>query len=293
MTGRPWRALALAALLPFVPPTTPPASPPSRPVPTPPPPTLPSVAARTEFCSLLKRCGLSRPAACTDELTRGAPGVDYDAERCGPARELGERGVDPTDPAAFRLFRFLGERYQAVYKLEGQVAISQARLEFLLQDLPLAAALLTHFQKTRYEAEYLDPPPHRRFRGRRGDNLDGDATVIAGSPAERDLVYFGRGTSQIGPWKLRGLGLVRVRYAAAPRGKGVRYRVQVVAAPVNAVVNLVMKTGIFRRIVEGHIRDILEDVAEASAKLDQQGLGQGGSWSAEQKERIADLLKLP
>ena len=170
--------------------------------------------------------------------------------------------------------------------------LSEARLRYLLDDLPLAAALLTHFQKTRYEAAYLDATGRRRFKGRRGDNLEGDATLLAGSPAERLLVYFGRGTSRIGPWKMRGVGLVELRYAGAAR-TGTRYEIEVVAAPVNAVVNLVMKTGIFRRILLGHIREILDDVAEASAKLDKQGLGEGGSWSAPQRERIQALLRLP
>jgi len=263
------------------------------PGPTPSPVPTPTATARLEYCSLLGKCGLSVPAACTKPLTRGVPDVDYDAERCGPARELSQRGVDPSDPASFRLFRFLGERYQVVYRLEGRLAISEARLDFLLDDLPLAAALLTHFQKTRYEAEYLDEPARRRFKGRRGDNLDGEATRVAGDPVARDLVYFGLGTSQVGPWKLRGLGLVQVRYAAEPRGKGLRYEVRVVAAPVNAVVNLVMRTGIFRRIVLGHIREILDDVAEAGAKLEKQGLGEGGAFSPQQKEKIATLLRLP
>jgi hypothetical protein len=219
--------------------------------------------------------------------------VDYDAERCEPARDLARRGVDPTDPASFRLFRFLGERYQVVYRLEGQLAISEARLNFLLDDVPLAAALLTHFQKTLYAAEYLDEPPHRRFKARRGDTLDGEATRVAGGPADHDLVYFGRGTSRIGPWKMRGLGLVQVCYAAGTGGKGLRYQVRVVAAPVNAVVNLVMKTGIFRRILLGHVREVLNDVAGAGAKLEKGGLGEGGPWSVEQKQKIADLLKLP
>ena len=268
-------------------------APAQTPLPTPSPVATPSVTARMEYCSLLKRCGLSVPAACSEPLTRGVPGVDYDAERCDPGRELSQRGVDPADPASFRLFRFLGERYQVVYRLEGRLAISEARLNFLLDDLPLAAALLTHFQKTRYEAEYLDGPARRRFKGRRGDNLDGEATRVAGDPVGRDLVYFGRGTSQIGPWKLRGLGLVQVRYASEPGGKGLRYEVRVVAAPVNAVVNLMMRTGIFRRIVLGHIREILDDVAEAGTKLEKQGLGEGGAFSPQQKEKIASLLRLP
>jgi hypothetical protein len=239
--------------------------------------------------------------------------VDYDDERCGPARELNQRGVDPTDPASFRIYRFLGERYQIVYRLEGDVPLSEARLTYLLEDLPLAAALLTHFQKTRYEAAYLDPGGRRRFKGRRGDNLEGDATLLTGSPAERLLVYFGRGTSRIGPWKMRGLGLVTLRYSGGLAGPesppssnserefisrerkpaGTKYEIEVVAAPVNAVVNLVMKTGIFRRILLGHIREILDDVAEASAKLEKQGVGEGAPFSAPQRDSIAVLLKLP
>jgi hypothetical protein len=269
------------------------APPPATPPPTPAPAPTPSAAARTEYCSLLRKCGLSAPSACTEALTRGVPGVDYDAERCELAGALARRGVDPTEPAAFPLFRFLGARYQTVYRLEGQVALSAARLDYLLDDLPLAAALLTHFQKTGYEAQYLDAPPHRRFKGRRGGNLDGDASLVAGGTAERNLVYFGRGTSQIGPWKMRGLGLVELRYVPGADGRGVRYQIQVVAAPVNAMINLVMKTGIFRRIVLGHIREILDDAAEASAKLEKQGLGEGGAFSHQQKDGIAVLLRLP
>jgi len=268
-----------------------------------------------EFCSLLRRCGLPAPAACTEPISRGAPGVTYDEERCGPARELSQRGVDPTEPASFRIYRFLGERYQIVYRLEGQVPLSEARLTYLLEDLPLAAALLTHFQKTRYEASYLDPAGHRRFKGRRGDNLEGDATLLTGSPAERLLVYFGRGTSRIGPWKMRGLGLVTLRYSGGlggpesppssnserefisrerkTPGTGTKYEIEVVAAPVNAVVNLMMKTGIFRRILLGHIREILDDVAQASGKLDKQGVAEGAPFSPQQKDSIAVLLKLP
>ena len=54
-----------------------------------------------------------------------------------------------------------------------------------------------------------------------------------------------------------------------------------------------MKTGIFRSIVLGRIREVLDDVVEASVKLDRQGLGPDGSFSPQQKERIATLLRIP
>jgi hypothetical protein len=271
-------------------------SPTPRPVPssvaTPSPVPTPSAEARLEFCSLLRKCALAAPDACTDALSRGAPGVDYDDERCGPARELSQRGVDPTQPSSFRVYRFLGERYQVVYRLDGDVPLSEPRLTYLLEDLPLAAALLSHFQKTPYEVTYLDPPTHRRIKGRRGDNLEGDATLLAGSPGARQLVYFGRGTSRIGPWKMRGLGLVQLRYEASG-ATATRYRIEVVAAPLNAVVNLMMKTGIFRRILLGQIREILNDIGEASAKLEKQGVAEGAPFSAQQRDSIAVLLRLP
>jgi hypothetical protein len=91
---------------------------------------------------------------------------------------------------------------------------------------------------------------------------------------------------------MRGLGLVEPRYAGAA-GAGTKYEIEVVAAPVNAVVNLVMKTGIFRRILLGHIREIMTDVAQASAKLEKQGVGEGAPFSTQQRDSIAVLLKLP
>src|SRR5262249_13315006 len=75
------------------------------PPPTPAPAPTPTAAAQKEYCSVLRRCALPAPRACTDPLSGGVDGVDYDDERCGPPRDLSARGVDPTDPAAFRLFR--------------------------------------------------------------------------------------------------------------------------------------------------------------------------------------------
>ena len=257
----------------------------------------PAEQHRREFCGLLRGCGLPEPeGACPGALAAGVPGVRYDEVRCREPRLLAARGVSTAGGRGFRLYRFLGRRYRIVYALEGQLAISEARMNYLLGDLPLAARLLTHFQKVAYSAEYLDPE-RRRFKGSRGGALSGEADLVSGAPAERTLFYFGQGVSQIGPWKLRGLGLVHVEYW--PTGAGNRslaYRMRVVASPTNAFYNVVMSRGLFKSVLYRKVREILGDIAEASRKLDQAGpavtTGATG-WSPAEKEKIEALIELP
>ena len=258
-------------------------------------PRPPAEQSHREFCSILARCGLPAPgAACPEPLTRGVEGVPYGEPRCAEPRRLFARGVRPEGDLGFRLYRFLGRRYRVVYPIEGHLALSTERMDLLLGDLPLAARLLTHFQKVPYEAEYLDVD-HVRFRGRRGTALSGDAEVVAGGARERSLVYFGRGRSQVGPWSMRGLGLVLVDYWPSPTGRGLDYRMQVVATPTNSFYNFLMNRGLFRSVLVRKAREILTDIAEASHKLDQTGgkLVADGRWSDPDRAKIAALLRVP
>jgi hypothetical protein len=262
---------------------------------SPPSPRPVSEQSRREFCSILARCGLLGPGpTCPEPLTRGVAGVEYDDARCAEPRRLFARGVRPEGDLGFRLYRFLGRRYRVVYPIDGQLALSAARMDLLLGDLPLAARLLTHFQKVPYQAEYLDAD-RRRFRGRRGGALSGEAETVAGGPRERSLVYFGHGRSQVGPWSMRGLGLVLVDYGPSPSGRGLDYHMQVIATPTNSFYNFLMNRSLFRSVLVRKVREILTDIAEASRKLDQEGpaLAKDGRWSGADRDKIAALLRVP
>lgn len=259
------------------------------------PPATVAPEASPELCGLVARCGLGPPpASCPAAALPGVPEVAYDAERCRPARELAELGLSPADPRHAPLYRFLGERYQASFTVDGEVPLSEARLGFLLADVPLAARLVTHFQGTRYEAEYLDPS-RRRFRASREDRLRGEAEEVAGGPAEGQVLYFGRGSSELGPWKLHGRGLVRADWGRA-RGGGLWYRVHLLASPANTAIDRVMKLGLFRRLVSDYVREVVEDLAEATRRLDASGdaaLVQAGRWTPEERGKLTRLLALP
>jgi hypothetical protein len=253
-------------------------------------------ALRLRYCGLLKGCGLSAPDGwCPPEHSKGVDGVKYDDERCAEARELTAYGVRNDDLTGYRLFAFLGHRYRVLYAVEGEVPLSAARLGYLMSDLPLAARLLTRFQSTKYAAEYVDPQ-RRRFRGSKGAKLSGEADLIAGGPDARTSWYFGEGTSKVGPWRLRGRSLMRFEFAPAGEGDGrIRYRVRILSTPTNAALNLIMNLGLFKSIVNGEIREMVEDVTQASGRLEAAGasLPTDTQWSPEDRDKLAALLRLP
>jgi hypothetical protein len=254
----------------------------------------PAAAPSPELCGLLARCGLPvDPGFCPPALSTGVKGVEYDEARCAEARDLRSHGVAPTDPVGSRLYRLLGRRYRANYTVDDRVALGEARLTFLMNDLPLAARLLTHFQRRRYEVRYLDGS-RTHFWGRKGDVLSGEAQLVAGSVPERRLVYFGRGVSKVALWHLGGNGFLQFEFHAAPGG--VAYRLKIIASPDNGIISAIMNTGLFKRVVYGHMREVLDDITQAAEKLAKDGgttIQRSPEWSAEEKAKIAAFLQLP
>jgi hypothetical protein len=250
---------------------------------------------RREYCSLLTACALTAPdGACTAETGKPMDGVKYDDGRCADARELHTHGLLTQDLDGYPVYRFLGKRYRVTYLVEGQLPMSPARLSFLIDDLPLAAKLLSRLGNSRYTAEYVDET-RRRFRGSKADTLTGDAAIVAGGTKEGWLAYFGRGKSKVGFWKLGGQSYARIRYDAVPApGRGLSYSLQVVVTPDSSVANRIMTLGLFRRIVHGHIREVVDDIDRASRKLSEIGsAGLKDGWTAEERKQVDAFLALP
>jgi hypothetical protein len=245
---------------------------------------------RERFCGLVRACGLPEPTAwCAGVRGRES----YEDRRCAEARRLEASGIATGTTLGYRLFQFLGHKHQVIYAADGQVQLSPTRLSYLVEDLPLAAKLLTHFQKTRYTAEYLDAE-HRRFKGSRGTQLTTEAERILGSPGRGRVEYFGHGVSQVGFWKLRGLALVQVDLAPAQGGQAVAYKVRVVSSPGNAVVNAIMRLPLFSALVRKYIRETLQDITEAAQKLQRSGLAAGSTqWTPDEQRKLSAFLRLP
>mgnify|MGYP003381980272 CR=1 FL=1 len=250
-------------------------------------------------CALLKACGLEAPGAgssCTAEQSRPIGGVTYDAQRCVEPKELLANGVSPDAGVGPHLFAFLGGRYRVVYDITGEAPISEAKFDYLAEDLPLAAKLASRFSKTKYTMRYLDATG-KRFHAGRGDKLIGDAELLFLDSTGKRRVYFGSGTSKFGPWRLRGSAYVDIRIRPGSKGPGgVAYDVRIRTAPVNAMVNAIMRLGLFKSHVIGQIEETMKDLVGAAGGLATQGVDavlKDPAFSPEERLKIQALAALP
>jgi hypothetical protein len=249
-----------------------------------------------DFCNVVYQCRLPMPPRwCPDSASVPKPGFKFDSVRCLEARTLTARGVTPSHPVVgYKLYRFLGMEYRVIYDVEDDIPISEARLAYLLADLPLSARLVSHFQKEPYTAEYVDPE-RTYFKGTKGKRLKGEARLISGSTDEKRLYYFGVGVATVAWWTLTGPALMEFNYGGAPKG-GIHYKMKILVFPGNGFINGIMNLGLFKKVVYARIREVLEDITETAKKLAADGgksILESKDWSPEEKKKIEVFLKLP
>jgi hypothetical protein len=251
-----------------------------------------------DFCHVIRGCGLAEPPGyCPAASELPKPTFTFDDTRCQEARLLDSRGVTPVHPiVGYKLYRFLGMEYRVVYTVKDNIPISEARLAYLLNDLPLAARLVSHYRKEPYTAQYL-PGDRTAFKGSKGKRLKGEARLISGDTREKRLFYFGYGVAEVALWKLKGPALMDFTYGRDPNpAKGVNYEMKLLVFPGNGVINSIMNLGLFRKVVLGKIKEVLLDITD-SAKLLAAGGGkdllQSKDWSDDEKKKIEEFLKLP
>jgi hypothetical protein len=107
-------------------------------------------------------------------------------------------------------------------------------------------------------------------------------------------VYFGRGSSKVAFWRLGGNGFLQFDFQ--PETAGIAYRLKLIASPDSGFINTIMNTGLFKRVVHGHMREVLQDINQAAEKLSKDGgaaIHESPDWSEEEKAKIAAFLQLP
>jgi hypothetical protein len=211
------------------------------------------------MCSGVKQClGYDFPE-CTAEEKKPNPDIKYNVEYCAPYIELKQRGLRTGDPKARELYRYMGRQYRVIYKLKGN----------LFNNMDFTAQLVNAYRKTKYTIKY-DTPDKKNFSGDNGDNLFGSFIWLLNDSAGREPgmhhVFFGRGKTKILAWKLHGTATAILDLREIGKDS-VSYEFRSIVSPSGAVLNSIMNLGVFNKVVNGYIREIVNNIENAAKEF--------------------------
>jgi len=221
------------------------------------------------MCSGVKQCLNHDFPQCSAEEKKPNPNIKYNAEFCAPYLELKQRGLRINDQKAYELFRYLGRQYRVIYKLNGKLPVSKEMMIYLFDNMDFTAQLVNAYRKTKYTITY-DTPDKKNFSGDNGDNLFGSFVWLLNDSAGRDPgmhhVFFGRGRTKILAWQLHGTATAILDLREVSKDS-VAYEFRSIVSPSGAVLNSIMNLGVFNKVVNGKIKEIIDNIENAAQEF--------------------------
>jgi len=221
------------------------------------------------MCSGVKQCLNHDFPECTAEEKKPNPSIKYNAEFCAPYLELKQRGLKTNDPRAFDLYRYMGRQYRVIYKLNGKLPVSKEMMIYLFDNMDFTAQLVNAYRKTKYTIKY-DSPDRKNFSGDNGDNLFGSFVWLLNDSAGREPgmhhVFFGRGRTKILAWRLHGTATAILDLKEINKDT-VSYEFRSIVSPSGAVLNSIMNLGVFNKVVNGKIKEIVDNIEGAAREF--------------------------
>jgi len=221
------------------------------------------------MCSGVKQCLNYDYPQCSAEEKKPNPNIKYNSEFCAPYIELKYRGLRTNDPRATELYRYMGRQYRVIYKLKGTLPVSKEMMIYLFDNMDFTAQLVNAYRKTKYTIKY-DSPDKKNFSGDNGDNLFGSFIWLLNDSAGREPgmhhVFYGRGKTKILAWKLHGTATAILDLKEIDKNT-VSYEFRSIVSPSGAVLNSIMNLGVFNKVVNGYIKEIVTNIEGSASEF--------------------------
>ncbi len=217
------------------------------------------------YCTGVYACLSEKPESCSSDMCRADTGITYDSDFCDVFRELHSRGVGPESSRGRRVYSLLSQKHRVTYEIAGELPIAAKVLAYLMDHIPFAAQLINAYEGTSYSARYLDEKG-KRFRGTNGDTVSGTFITVEQNSDKTETVYFGTGTTKLLMWRLWGAGVIFFEYQSLDAGH-ITYRVRCMVSPGSSFVSSIMKFVLFRKLVNGMLRDIITSIHRATQEF--------------------------
>ncbi|MDR1812332.1 MAG: hypothetical protein LBQ87_05865 [Candidatus Fibromonas sp.] len=221
------------------------------------------------MCSGVKQCLNYDFPQCSAADKKPNPDIKYNAEYCAPYIELKQRGLQINDNRAYDLYRYMGRQYRVIYKIKGTLPVSKETMMYLFNNMEFTAQLVNAYRKTKYTITY-NTPDRKNFSGDNGDNLFGSFIWLlndsAGTNPGMHHVFFGRGRTKILAWKLHGTATAILDMKETGKDS-VAYEFRAIVSPSGAVLNSIMNLSVFNSVVNGKIKEIIDNIEKAAAEF--------------------------
>jgi len=221
------------------------------------------------MCSGVKICLNYDLPQCSEKDKTPNPDIKYNATFCAPYIELKQRGIQVSNPKVADLYRYLGRQYRVTFKLKGKLPISKEVMIYLFDNMEFTAQLVNAYRKTKYTITY-DTPDKKFFSGDNGDNMWGNFVWLlndsAGVGPGMHHVFFGRGKTKLLAWKLHGTATAILDLREVSKDS-VKYEFRAIVSPNGAVLNKIMNLSLFNNVVNGKIKEIVDNIQKAASEF--------------------------
>lgn len=222
------------------------------------------------LCSGMKKCLDVDVPGCDELDKKPLAKVKYTEEFCAPYHEVVARGLstEMTTPYVPEIFARLGRQYRAIYINEGTLPLNEHVISYLFDNMPFTAQLINAYLESNYELEYTHPN-RRYFNGSNGRSLSGEFYWALQDSAGQKLglrdLFFGYGHAKVLKWSLTGTAIAYLDMDPIP-GNKIKYKLTAIVFPGNSVLNSIMQMGVFKKVVNEKIDDIVSDIKKASGR---------------------------
>lgn len=220
------------------------------------------------LCSGLKACLNVDYEGCLESDQKPLPKIKYDKEFCEPYKEISKRGFKPSAKTemSVEIFSRLGKQYRAIYVNKGTLPLNENVIGYLFDNMPFTATLINTYLETNYTLTYPSSN-HRYFNGSNGRSLTGEFYWALQDSAGYKLglrnLFFGYGHAKILKWSLSGTAVAYLDMDPLP-GNKLSYKLTAIVFPANTVLNSIMQMGVFKKVVNEKLDDIVSDVKKAA-----------------------------
>ena len=213
-----------------------------------------TTAAPDESCPGLASY-MSKPYA-TDKGAR---------RRCDLLREIERDGGLSSHPLRERLFQELSNRFAVRIEFNGDVELPGRAVDYLLDNMPEAAALVSAYTNKEYRATQADATPGpKSFFVTNNQSFAAEFTFLYShiSPAASQHMFFESGHAQVLFWKIWGNSFVRYNLRKNADGT-VGYDIKVHVFTDSRLLRTVLDSALFGYFAHRMFKGILSDIESA------------------------------